>query len=340
MQKVKGFGAKNLMGIPTARMSRAEWLAARTVASKNAIGGSEIGTLLGLDRRFASPIRMFYERIGLWPSNFVDNEYSFMGRELEDTIIRLWRHWSGDWKATREAVDNKQPTRRSQRCKFILHNPDYPTLFSNIDNKILFSPDSTTGKGIVEAKTLSGHAADRFESGIPTKHIAQVQEYLLVTGEEYGELAVLKNGVEFFVYPIAANTTIQNKIVEVSEDFFKRVNAARKAMTGYDTFEEQVFAVQEYEPPVEDGDDEYQFLSEKAKRLSMDGDFEPDEQVKLWFEHAMDFADREKECADRKLYNQNQIRQEMTAKGRYRYSWPEGVITNGTRFSLKRRKPK
>ena len=340
MIPVKGFPSKRLIGIPTKNYSRQQWINARTIAARDAIGGSEIGTLLKLDNRFNSTIRLFYQRLGLWPDNYQDNKYAFSGRLLEETIIGLWRHWAGDWESTMVAFENGQRSRKSQHSRYILKNQDYPTLLANIDSKIIFSPDSPIGGGILECKTISGHAADRFELRVPPKHIAQVQAYLLVTGYEYGEIAMLESGVEFFVYPIAANTTIQNKIVEVSEDFFKRVNSARKAMAGYDTFEEQVFAVQEYEPPVEDGDDEYQFLSEKAKRLSMDGDFEPDEQVKLWFEHAMDFADREKECAERKLYNQNQIRQEMTAKGRYRYSWPEGVITNGTRFSLKRRKPK
>ncbi len=343
MQKVKGFAAKNLVGIPTTKMSRAEWVSARTQAAQNAVGGSEIGVLLRLDNRFSSPIRMFYERLGLWEARFEDNQYSFMGRSLESTIVNLWRHWQGDWESTMAAYDQGRKSRRSRACKFILFNPEFPHQMANIDNKILFSPDSPTGKGILEAKTLSGHASDRYSTGIPPKHIAQVQDYLLITGEEYGELAVLKNGVEFQVYPIEANTGIQNAIVSAVENFFSRVECARREIATlgpYAEFEEKIYAAQVWEPPVEAADDEYEFLSEKAKRLTMAGDFEPDEKILGYFEHALDFADREKEAEERKQWHQNQIRQDMTARGIYRYSWKEGVITNGKRFTLKRRKVK
>jgi predicted phage-related endonuclease len=338
--EVRVFPARPL-GLHVAKMNRSQWEQARTKMALDAIGGSEIGVLLlKSERKYNSPIRMFYQRLGLWPDNYRDNKYAFMGRALEDQIVKLWRAWAGTWDETMQAYEAGVFTRKSQACRYILKNPKYPTLLANIDNRIIKSPDSPTGRGILECKTLSSHVADRYETGVPTKHVIQVQQYMLVTGEQYAELAVLKSGVDFDVYPVNASAAIQNRIVEATEDFFFRVNEARKdiARLGPNASEEEkTQAAQIWEPTVEFGGDEYDFLSEKARRLESTGESEPPADVVEWFTDAVVHAATAKEAEAARQLLLSKIRQQMILDNVYRYAWDGGVITNGNRFTLRER---
>lgn len=164
---------------------------------------------------------------------------------------------------------------------------------------------------------------------------------MLVTGQDYAELAVLMDGVDFEVYPLQANTTIQNKIVEVSEDFFKRVLGAREELRKLPkdaSYEMKMQVASAFEPPVADGDDEYDFLSEKAKmRLStIQVDISQDAQVKAWYDSLKAARSQQKVCEAEVQGYSNQIRQHMINENIGRYvSEGKGVITNGQRFIIK-----
>lgn len=327
-------------GIPTAKMTREQWVVARTQAGEYGLGGSEIGTLLpGADLRFNSPIRMYYQRIGLWDSNYRDNKYAFMGRLLEQQIINLWQHWAGNWDATMAAVDAGKRSRKSRHCNYILKNPEFPWLFANIDNQIVKSPDAPDGKGILECKTISGHASDRYETGIPPKYIAQMQQYMIVTGQEYAELAVLKDGVDFDVYPLRANITIQNAIVTAAEAFMHLVTEARKELDKLPptaTMEEKMQIAQAFEPQVSNGDDEYDFLSEKAKLKASSKVVDvPDDMWELY----VNLRKRLDDAKENETYAQelkNKIRQRMIADDVYQYRYDnKAIIVNGQRFLIK-----
>lgn len=326
-------------GVPTAKMSRAQWEAARNDAARYGVGGSEIGTLMpNSDRRFTSPIRMYYERIGLWQSNYRDSKYAFMGRMLEKEIVQLWKHWSGDWESTMANVAAGKTSRKSVACNYIIKNPEYLFLFANIDHRIVHSPDAPKKRGILECKTMSGHASDRYETGIPPKYVVQIQQYMLVTGQDYAELAVLMDGVDFEVYPLQANTTIQNKIVEVSEDFFKRVMDAKEELRKLPkdaSYEMKMQVASAFEPPVADGDDEYDFLSEKAKMRLSATITEPDAEIKAWHTKVKAALEQQKTHEAEVQGFKNLIRQRMVNEGIYQYKWDEGVITNGQRFIIK-----
>lgn len=327
-------------GIPTAKLTREQWAAYRDKAGEHGIGGSEIGLLLpGADLRFNSPIRMYYQRIGLWPSNYQDSKYAFMGRLLEQQVIHLWRHWAGSWKETMENVDAGRLTRKSAHCNYIIKNPEFPYLFANIDNRIINSPDAPKRKGILECKTMSGHASDRYETGIPPKYIAQMQHYMLVTGQEYAELAVLKDGVDFEVYPLFASEIIQNAIVSAAEAFFDCVIQAKaelKKLPRTATMNDRLQIAQAFEPVVQNGDDEYDFLSEKAKlRLSQQAVDMPDE-VLEWYLTYNNYKDTYDAAAEQMQGIKNKVRQKMISDDVYQYRVDNrAAITNGKRFIIK-----
>lgn len=326
-------------GVHTAKMTRQQWVEARDMAGVYGIGGSEIGLLLpGADLRFNSPIRMFYRRIGLWESAYSDNKYAFMGRFMEQQIIHLWQHWDGNWQNTMDAVDAGKRSRKSQHCNYIIKNPEYPFLFANIDNRIIQSPDAPKKRGILECKTISGHASDRYETGIPPKYVSQMQQYMLVTNTDYAELAVLKDGVDFEVYPLYANETIQNAIINAADEFMQRVTSARHEldkMIGA-TFEEKLQAVQEFEPEVEEGTDEYQFLSEKAKMREASNMVEADSEILEWYATHQELKDKAKDDESTMQMLKNKIRQRMIADNVYQYKI-EGktIVTNGQRFMIR-----
>jgi predicted phage-related endonuclease len=337
-QPVKAF--KGCYGIPTAKMTRDQWVAARTQAGKYGLGGSEIGALLpGADLRFNSPIRMFYQRIGLWEDKYRDNKYAFMGRFMEQQVINLWQHWAGDWGATMAAVDAGRRSRKSRHCNYILKNPEFPFLFANIDNQIVKSPDAPHGKGILECKTMSGHASDRYETGIPPKYVAQMQHYMIVTGQEYAELAVLKDGVDFEVYPLRASEPIQIMIVSAAEAFMHLVTEARKELAKLPataTLEEKMQIAQAFEPQVSDGDDEYDFLSEKAKAKASKQVLDiPADMWELYVNLRKRVAQtKENEAAAQEL--KNKIRQRMIADDVYQYRYDnKAIVVNGNRFLVK-----
>jgi len=336
------------MGIHTAHMTRDEWVTARTLANqqKEAVGGSEIGVLLGLDTRFNSPLRMYYEKVGLWPALWGDNKFAFMGRVLEDTIIQLWRSWQGDWEDTMVAYEKGIKSRKSRHCNYLLYNPKYPHLTANVDNRIISSPDAPNSRGILECKTISGHAADRYETGIPPKHIAQAQSYMLITETEYSEIAVLKDGRDFDVWPIHANKSIQEKILEAAYEFFERVRMGKRALAAEPNAsqEERIQIVQEYEPETMGGDDEYDFLAEKAKMLELHGTKEPPEEVARHFAAYMRHKEAAKEAKKNMDILKTAIRQQMISEGIYKYVWSDeehnNSVTQGNKFVLYQKKRK
>ena len=87
------------------------------------------------------------------------------------------------------------------------------------------------GNGCLEIKTISGYEADKWEAGIPPSHVVQVQTQLMVTGWKYGELAVLKDGRFFDVFPFDKHAGVCREIANQTKSFWLRVESARKCLT-------------------------------------------------------------------------------------------------------------
>ena len=67
--------------IPTAGMSRADWLEER----RKSLGGSDVGAILGLNR-WRSPYSVWADKRGLLPDE-PDNEAMRTGRDLEPYVL-------------------------------------------------------------------------------------------------------------------------------------------------------------------------------------------------------------------------------------------------------------
>lgn len=201
--------------------TREEWIDFR----QSGIGGSEISSVLGLNP-YKSACQLFYEKIGMYPADVPPNMAMFMGNRLEDVIADLWQHWDGSEESMIENAAKGKTVRVSRRVNAYIVNPELPHLFASIDRRLRIINGKVIN-GVLECKTISGFAASMWESGIPSMYVAQLQQYLLITGAHYGEMAVLKDGRDFAVYPFAADEEIQEAIVEKSLEFWGKVEAGR-----------------------------------------------------------------------------------------------------------------
>ncbi len=215
----------NLIKISTVNMADTDWLKFRN----NGIGGSEVATVLNLNP-YQSAVELFYKKV-YRETESIQNERMFWGTIHEDTIANVWQYYENDIDTMMKNYEENRIVRKCQRLNAILQNPEFPHLFANIDRKIL-NPE-----GILEIKTISDFAVNQWESGVPPYHLVQLQTYLAITGLNYGELAILKNGRNFEVLPFNRNESIIEGIIVKSKEFWESVLEAREIINNGGTIE-------------------------------------------------------------------------------------------------------
>lgn len=206
--------------IPTGGMSREEWLSYRHTG----IGASEVGAILGLDD-YTSSLELYYYKIGEVPKFDVESMASFMGREQEDLVARLWQYWDGDQDSMIRNFRAGTIVRKCQRVNAYVRNPDFPWLYVSLDRKINRHADKE--EGTLEIKTIGGWEADKWEGGLPPKYITQVNTQMLVCEFPYGEMALLQDGRNMDVLPFEKSDNIVNHILTRTKDFWDRVQKGR-----------------------------------------------------------------------------------------------------------------
>jgi putative phage-type endonuclease len=185
------------------------------------IGGSDIGTLLGVNRH-QSDARSIYERItAVLDSRPVvvtpDNPDMERGRELEAACVRKYERDTG---------------RRTIHFGPAITHPDRPYMHANPDRLIVDATDDEVraamrGTGILEAKCprLPVWRATR-EVGVNPSYYAQLQHYLAVTGLAWGSFAFL-NAEDWVLYTIDVERDEEMiaQIFEVCDHFWEMVQA-------------------------------------------------------------------------------------------------------------------
>lgn len=209
--------------IPTGEMSQDDWLSYRL----NGLGASDIATVLGLNP-WKSSIELFYERVNGVKYN-IENMAMFLGKEQESFIADLWQYWETSNENMIVNYRQDRVVRKCQRVNAYVSNPAYPWLFVSLDRKI--NKTATKGEGALEIKTISGYEADKWEAGIPPAYIMQIQTQMLVCEFDFAELAVMKDGRNFEVYPFIKNESIQAGIIERTKLFWDKVTQARIIMS-------------------------------------------------------------------------------------------------------------
>lgn len=213
----------HLIRVPTVGMERQDWLAYRMTG----IGASEVGSILGLDD-YTSSLELFHYKIGNVPKLDVETMASFMGREQEDFVAKLWQYWQpgGEEEHMMENYRSGRVVRRCRRIKAFIRNPAYPWMYVSLDR--VADSFAGRGEGIVECKTIGGFESDKWEAGLPPKHVVQVQTQLLVTELLWGELPLFEDGRRFHVLPFEPSESIQGHIIDRTFKFWERVKLGRR----------------------------------------------------------------------------------------------------------------
>lgn len=262
----------NLIITSTKGMSYETWLQFR----KKGIGASESGAVMGLSE-YTSPIALFYDKSSPLIKKKPDNFAMFMGRYSEDYISDLWQYWDGDTETLMENFSKGRVIRKCQRVNAYIQNPKWKWLFVSLDRKINknYFHGKEYGEGNLELKNMSGWEVQKWESGIPSNYLIQVMTQMGVCGFDYGELCIFKDGRNFDVHHFEFNKEIFESIVEMTHEFWIKVEEAKVIVTQiYEadrTFnmalkEELEAKLVEIEPPIDGSDAVSDFLSEKYKR--------------------------------------------------------------------------
>lgn len=150
-----------------------EWLELR----KQGLGGSDIGTMLGLNA-YKSPYQLWLEKTGQTEAPDISDKIAIqVGNELEDLVARIFTQQTG------MAVQRDNKTH---------YHKDYPFLLANIDRKIVGE------KALLECKTTSAFNKQQWEDDeIPASYIMQVQHYLNVLDYDKAYIAVIIGNHDF-----------------------------------------------------------------------------------------------------------------------------------------------
>jgi len=302
----------DLIFVDTKQMDLMAWLQYR----KGGVGASDVGCILGLDQYKAS-IQLFYEKIGDDIGYNVENIHMFMGKEQEAFVADLWQYWGGSEESMIVNKRQGQIIRKCRRMNAYVLNPKYPWLFVSLDRIINKHDDKE--EGALEIKTLSGHEQDKWESGIPPKHLIQVQTQMGVCGFDYGELAVLRDGRRFEVTPFPFNPELFDGIVEHTHEFWQKVERGKeilikrfqaKSNFNYKDVDELTAELAELEPQP-DGSDAYtSFMKEKYKTTRPTGKKGTPAQYN-WARDHQAAAAQIKQLEEQKRLSENKIRKAL-----------------------------
>lgn len=342
--------SKPLIYTSTRGMSRQDWLRFRD----NGIGASEIGVILGLSQ-YKSNVELYYEKLSPRLQETPENMPMFMGTELEAFVADKWQYWGGSEASMIENYRAGNKLRKMQRVNAYIQNPDYPQLFVSLDRKILRHPDGKgvlKGNGALEVKTISGYEAEKWEGGVPPSHVVQVQTQLMVTRWKYGELAVLKDGRMFDVYPFEYHAGVCREINKQSKEFWGRVLQGRKLLTqqyeakvNFNTRKvlELEAELQRLEPNADGSDGLAKFLKDKYQNAEPKSERSgTDEELLLAQEHAQ-LKEKEKKVAAGVQLAENSLKVKMKEIERLTFGeagsvyWKNDV--NGARRFVNKLKP-
>lgn len=173
---------------------------------KSGIGGSDCGSILGLNK-YASPLDVYLDKIGeSEPKDLSDNEAVHFGNVLEDVVAREYMR----------RFDVKVQRRNKQ-----IKHPEFPFMLANLDRVVVGE------KKVLEIKTAGQYMADDWgeedTDEVPHSYLAQVMHYLIVTGFKVADVAVLIGGRNFRRYTIPYDITLADMIIEKEAEFWQRV---------------------------------------------------------------------------------------------------------------------
>ena len=259
---------------------------------KRGIGGSEIGTVLSINK-YDTPVRLFHEKIGSIEPIREDNERRFWGRTNEENIARVWQYYDGTKDGYVDNCTNNKIVRKCRSVNGYVVNPDYPWLFASIDRLInieggfnLITGEPLEKEAILECKNMSYWVSQMWEDGIPIYHLAQIHLYMILLDADYAEIVMLVDGGQLQVEKIQRDEALCERILTISKAFwYNRVVPGQKAIESRnladiagDVMESEKWEaeIQRVEPDPDDSEAYQDFMERKfvQEREEVDGTME------------------------------------------------------------------
>lgn len=169
---------------------------------KDYIGGSDIGTIMGVNP-WKSRYTLWAEKTGtIEPEDISDVEAVWWGTHLEDLV------------AERFTMKTGFKTRKSNYAYGV---EEFPYLKGHVDRM------ASRGKFGLECKTTSSWNKTKYEDGeVPENHWWQCQFYMFVTGYDTWYLAT-KRDSQFYVTKINRDDEAIERMLEACQEFWNHV---------------------------------------------------------------------------------------------------------------------
>lgn len=195
------------------QVNRDQFLAGR----KKGIGGSDVAAILGFSP-YKSPYQLWLDKTGRSERSESQSESAHFGHLLEDVVAKEYSRRAGV---------------KVQRVTQQLSLPDHPWAIGNIDRAIInpeisgnvrFKDGKLTTDQLLECKTASEYLAKLFgEEGsdqVPDYYLTQCLWYLLLSGCQFIDLAVLIGGNKFRMYRIERDEDLIDSIFRQVKAFW------------------------------------------------------------------------------------------------------------------------
>lgn len=214
-----------------------EWHDARA----RGIGGSEVGTICGLNR-WESPYTLWAKKTGRIPSSIAQSEAMEWGNRLEPVILEKFADEHPELDVLLNVGTWSHPDRSWQ-----IANPD--ALYVTKEGSY----------GIVEVKTAQFE--DDWSEGVPRYYETQVQWYLQTLGLEKAYVVALFHGNRYKEFEVIASAIAQDAALEQVEAF--REFLLTDEEPAYDGSLSTYNSVRAVHPEIEDAEVELGYLGEQ-----------------------------------------------------------------------------
>ena len=186
--------------VSTKDMSREDWLKKRSLS----IGGSDAGTLLGLNT-YSSPYALWAEKTGkVVPEDISDKEAVRVGNDLEQYVADRFMEKTG---------------KKVRKANCFIYNSDFPFAHANIDRDVVGE-----NAGLECKTTSSWEILQQCREGkYPDNWYAQMTHYMMVTGADHWYLGVLVLGKGFYEFTIERNEDEIKALAAAEEAFWNNV---------------------------------------------------------------------------------------------------------------------
>lgn len=176
---------------------RAAWLAER----RTYMGGTDAAPSLGISQ-WRTALDTYLSKRGEAPP-VEDNPAMYWGRALEPIVREEYAKRAGMIVRSGEGV---------------IRSAKYPFMAANLDGR------GADGR-VVEIKTARSADGwgDEGSADIPADYVAQTMHYMIVTGAQLADVAVLIAGSDFRVYTVPFDRELAEMLIEAERELWQRI---------------------------------------------------------------------------------------------------------------------